>query len=325
MKKLLASCSHFRASKAPKPAAVPDMLYVIIPVHNRRAITCQCLTRIQSILPLGVAVVVVDDGSTDGTAQAVRQQFPWVHLILGNGNLWWSGGVNAGIRYALAHAATAVMTMNDDTLPTRCLFEGMLEQHKNTPHIILGALEIDARLGQVFSAGDRINWWTGKSYPVSYGKQKGELKGLAPVTHLPGRGLLIPAEVFKRVGLFDEDRLPQTVADYDFTHRARRAGFGVYCNYDAPLEMFPDMTAAHRLRKERSWKAYRQNLFGIRGDANLKFFTIFAIKNCPTFCLPTFLAIGYAQRLLGYWLRRPIPRDGRSWKATKDVSIEVNR
>jgi GT2 family glycosyltransferase len=301
------------------------MLYVVIPVHNRKTVTCRCLAKMQEVLPPGVAVVVVDDGSTDGTSDAVREQFPWVHLLQGDGNLWWSGGVNAGIRYALAHSATAVMTMNDDTLPTERLFQGMLEQHRTNTRAVLGALEIDAESDEVFGAGDRMNWWTGQTTPLHAGKSASELNGLAPVTHLPGRSLLIPAEVFERIGLFDEKRLPQAVADYDFTHRARRAGFGVYCNYDAPLLMFPDMTAGRSLRRQRSWRAYWHNLFGIRGDANLKFFTVFALKNCPIICLPGFLAIGYAQRLFGYWLRRPIAPVSKGRKADVACCAAENR
>ena len=279
------------------------MLYVVIPVHNRKTVTTRCLAKVQEVLPPGVAVVVVDDGSTDGTSDVIREHFPWVHLLHGDGNLWWSGGVNAGVRYALANSATAVMTMNDDTLPTASLFQNMLAQHRKHPHAVLGALEIDADSEEVFSPGERIDWWTGKVKSVRAGKHASELRGLAPVTHLPGRSLLIPAEVFQRIGLFDEKRLPQAVADYDFTHRARRAGFGLYCNHDAPLLMFPAMTSGRALRKQRTWKAYSQNLFGIRGDANLRFFTVFALKNCPAICLPSFLAIGYVRRLVGYWLR----------------------
>ena len=286
-------------------------LYIVIPVHNRRTVTARCLASIRDVAPAGIAVVVVDDGSTDGTSETIREQFPWVHLLQGDGNLWWSGGVNTGIRYALANSASVVMTMNDDTLPTRRLFEGMLDQHAKNPRAVLGALEIDAERGKVCGAGERINWWTGRTRLLWDGKEAGELKGLVPVTHLPGRSLLIPVEVFERIGLFDERRLPQSVADYDFTHRARRAGFSVYCNYEAPLLMYPDMTPGHALRKKRTWKAYRESLFGMRGDANLRFFTVFALENCPRICLPSFLAIGYATRLFGYWLPRPAGPPGQ--------------
>jgi GT2 family glycosyltransferase len=258
----------------------------------------------KSVLPRDATVVVVDDGSTDGTSEAISGQFPWVRLLHGDGNLWWSGGVNAGIRYALQNGAGVVMTMNDDTLVTDAFFPGMLEQHRRNPRALLGALELDAETGEISNGGERINWWTGTRRRL-WLEDVPKSTGLLPVTHLNGRGLLIPVEVFHKIGLFDEASLPQRCADDDFAHRAARAGFGVCLNYDAPLLVFPDMNPAHALRRAYSLKGYWQNLFGIRGDANLKFFTIYALKNCPLACLPSFLAIGYARRVGGYWLHAP--------------------
>ncbi len=64
---------------------------------------------------------------------------------------------------------------------------------------------------------------------------KDQQKGLHKVTHFPGRGLWIPRKVFDVLGLFDEKKFPHYYADYDFTHSAVRAGFEIYCNYDARL------------------------------------------------------------------------------------------
>ena len=280
------------------------MLHIVIPVHNRREVTCRCLGRMRLVLPPVATVVVVDDGSTDGTSDAVCKQFPWVHLLRGDGNLWWSAGVNTGIRYALENGASAVMTMNDDTLVTDTFFPGMLAQHRTNPTALLGALELDAESGEIFNGGYRINWWTGSRRKL-WRREKNMTTGLVPVTHLNGRGLLVPAEVFHKIGLFDEEHLPQRGADEDFAHRAARAGFGLYQNYDAPLLVFPDMNPAHPLRRAYNLKGYWDNLVGIRGDANLGFFTTYALKNCPLACLPSFLAIGYARRIGGYWLHPP--------------------
>lgn len=281
------------------------MLYVVIPVHNRRVLTCRCLAAIQKVLPPDLAVVVVDDGSTDGTSEAVREQFPWVHLLHGDGNLWWSGSVNVGLGYALENGATVVMTMNDDTLVTDHFFPAMLKHHRTTPHALLGALEVNAADGQISYGGERINWWTSVRTKVWESLRKDEMTGLVQVTQLNARGLLIPVEVIQKIGLFDAVHLPQRGADDDFTHRASRAGFSLYCNYDAPLLVCTDVSPGRELRRRFDLKGYWRHLFTRHGDGNLMVFTVYALKNCPKVCLPTFLATGYARRLCGYWLHRP--------------------
>jgi GT2 family glycosyltransferase len=280
------------------------MFYVVIPVHNRSAVTCRCLESIYRVLPDDVRVIVVDDGSTDGTASAIRDRFPWVTVLSGSGSLWWSGSVNLGIRYALSRDASAVITLNDDTQVSDRFFAGMFEQHQAHPHALLGALEIDADTGRISHAGERMRWWTGTLELLSRGLSEPPPRPtLARVTHLNGRGLLIPAEVFHKIGFFDALRLPQRAGDFDFTHRAARAGFALYCNYQAPLLIYPQLHSGRPMRQVRSLHNYMSHLFSLRGDGHLKTFTIYSLKNCPPICLPTFLAAGYARRLLGYWIR----------------------
>jgi GT2 family glycosyltransferase len=80
---------------------------------NGREDTLRCLT---SLRTLGdeLNVICVDNGSVDGTAAAVREQFPEVTLIEAGSNLGYSGGNNLGIRHALEAGARWVMLVNND-------------------------------------------------------------------------------------------------------------------------------------------------------------------------------------------------------------------
>jgi GT2 family glycosyltransferase len=71
-----------------------QFVYIIIPVHNRKQITIACLENLNTCGDLQkYRVIVVDDGSKDGTAEAIREQYPMVEILTGDGNLWWMGAI----------------------------------------------------------------------------------------------------------------------------------------------------------------------------------------------------------------------------------------
>jgi GT2 family glycosyltransferase len=246
--------------------------------------------------------VVVDDGSTDETAAALARDYPEVEVVTGDGNLFWTAGVNAGIRRALALGADRVMTLNNDVVAAPDFVAQMLAAADQNPTAVLGALEFDANTGETIYGGERLDFRTNTRYDLLEELPATKRIGLHPVTYLPGRGLLIPKAVTDKIGLFDEKRLPHYLADFDYTSVARRAGFPVYCNYDAKLSTYPEESGQTLTRKKRSLKGYFQHLFSIRGGGNMMNFTHFALKNCPKPYLPYFLLNGYARRLVGYFL-----------------------
>lgn len=92
---------------------------VLITCFNRRELTLACLQRLFSQeLPEGtnLSVTLVDDGSMDGTGAGVREEFPEVTVLEGDGSLYWCGGM----RKAWAHAAESdpdyYLLLNDDTV-----------------------------------------------------------------------------------------------------------------------------------------------------------------------------------------------------------------
>ena len=278
------------------------MLYLVIPVFNRKEFTRACLESLRAQTNPAFRVVVVDDGSTDGTGAMLRTEFPEVLIEEGDGNLFWTAGVNRGIRRALAEGATRVLTLNNDVLTAPDFVARMLATADEHPTAVLGALELDAATGEPVYGGETLDWRTNTRRDLLETLPADQRRGLHPVTYLPGRGLLIPRQVLETIGLFDEKRLPHYLADYDYTSVARRHGFPVYCNYDARLSTYPEESGQEITRRQRSLRGYYQHLFGIRGGGNLRNFTHFSLKNCPRPYLPYFLLNGYARRLVGYFL-----------------------
>ena len=276
-------------------------IFIIIPVHNRKEFTRQCLHSLQHQTVTDHCIIVIDDGSTDGTSEMLISEFPEVIVLSGNGSLFWTAAINRGIRHALTLGAEYILTFNNDTQASENFLEKMLAFAR--PNILLGALDVDLKTKIPFYGGELIDWKWSRSSFLLHNLNEKDHHGLHEVSLYPGRGLLIHKTVFEAIGLFEEKKLPHYMADYDFTLMARRHGFKIYCNYDAILLTYPEESGDYKLRRKKSIRNYFLHLFGIRGGGNLRNFSVYTFRNCPLKYLPASLLTGYLRRIGGYWLK----------------------
>ena len=115
---------------------------LVIPVYNRRETTLQGLRSLSRINTenLLVKIFVVDDGSTDGTGEAVKNNFPEVELIKGDGTLHYAAGTNRGIEAALEWKPDYIVTMNDDSVFHEEFLQRLMRTAEENPHSIVGSL-----------------------------------------------------------------------------------------------------------------------------------------------------------------------------------------
>jgi GT2 family glycosyltransferase len=278
------------------------MIYIVTPVFNRKTFTKNYLKALGKQTVGNFKIIIVDDGSSDGTSDMIENEFPDVILLKEDGDLWWAEATNIGVRYAIGQKANYIMTLNDDTLPAFDYIEKMLYWSKKKPDTLIGALALDHDTDEIIYGGENRSWKTGRSSYVLDGLSENEKFGLHEVSLFPGRGLLIPVNTFKKIGLYDSKNFPQTMADNDFTHRAINNGFKIFCNYDAKIKIYPDESAAVTLQNNKSLKNYIDHLFGMKGGGNLKWFIKCSLKNCPKRYLLSFIVKGVASRIIGYWI-----------------------
>ncbi len=194
---------------------------VIITVFNRKEETLQCLQSLQAQeLPQGskLTVYLTNDGCTDGTPEAVKEMFPDVKIIDGDGTLFW----NRGMHTAWAAAAKEkdydfFLWLNDDCFLYPQMLKLLLKASstKDDKAIIVGATQSPDHTKQTY--GGRMN---DNSFPVM-----GE--GLKAVDYFNGNIVLIPRQVFISVGNLDS-YFSHRFGDFDYGLRARKANIGIY-------------------------------------------------------------------------------------------------
>ena len=253
------------------------MIYVIIPVHNRKQFTRECLNALEKQTFKKFKVVVVDDGSSDGTSEMITQEFSDVKLIQGDGSLFWTAATNLGVKYALEKKATHIMTLNDDTIPVTDYMNNMSYWANKEPEALLGAFALDYETKKPVYAGYRYAWR--KARQLLHILDKTDQKGIHWVSFYPGRGLVIPSKVFKSIGFYDADNFPQTIADIDFTMRASNNGYKIYCNFDAKLLIHVEESSGLKFRQHFSLENYYKHLFDVKGGGNLTYFTKLVFKH----------------------------------------------
>jgi GT2 family glycosyltransferase len=140
-------------------------IYIVIPVHNRWEATQECLESLRCQTEKDFQVILVDDGSTDGTSYYVRTKYPEAVLLEGDGNLWWAGATNLGVRYSLqtAQAEDYILTLNNDTiLPTTYLCT-LLSLSRRMPRGLIGSIALSyEERDVVVDGGVRIDWPSAK-------------------------------------------------------------------------------------------------------------------------------------------------------------------
>jgi len=284
----------------------PPYIYIIIPVFNRKHFTQKCLLSLKKQTFQNFKVIVVDDGSTDRTGEMIKEEFPEVVLLEGDGNLWWTGATNLGVEYALAQADQTdyILTLNNDTIVRQDYLQYLFDCALNHPNSLIGSIFIsDLKGSTVVDAGVRINWLTAKYTNLAKGRgykdilRTGSL--IQKVNVLSGRGTLIPIEVFQKLGLYNFKRLPHYGADYEFSRRANIKGYKLLINYEAVVISDVKMTGLNNGVNKLGWNDFGKSFFSIKSPNNLKQRWRFAHLCCAGWKLPVFFVCDTARVIIG--------------------------
>ena len=273
------------------------MIHVVIPVHNRLKFTKTCLTSLRNQKKItNLNIIVIDDGSSDGTFDYLKKNFPDITILKSDGSLFWCGAVNFGINYVLKIAEEndwILLVNNDAELKSDALYHLIKSSKKKNRKAITGSLTLSSKDKQtVIKSGTIIrSWFFNITEHIFKDYKYNHLSNLEPkeVDLITGRCLLHPIEIFKKVGNYDSITFNHYGGDDEFSIRAKRYGYSVLL---CPLSVVFLVEDKKISPKKFTISNFLYSLFNIKSSSNIINKFRLTKKIVPFYAKPSFFFIG---------------------------------
>lgn len=224
---------------------IDPKIYVVLPVHNRVNITSKFIECLKQQIYKKYHLVLVDDGSTDGTAEYVKKQIDNLTVLYGNGNLWWAGSLSEAYRYLSKIEAAdedIVLIGNDDTTFDPDYFEKVINDRDLKPGTLVvspgHSISLDfTSLRPKIERGFAIDWPSLSVYKLTEGQEPDAVTT---------RGLYMHYATYKSLGPLHPWLLPHYLSDLEYTIRAKRRGFKLIISSDTHVYVDRSRTGSHR-------------------------------------------------------------------------------
>jgi GT2 family glycosyltransferase len=254
-----------------------EKIYILLPVHNRREITRHFIQCLRTQTYSNYHLVLIDDGSTDNTAEMVLSYLKNVTVIKGTGNWWWAGSLQQGYLWLKARdisPSDLVLIINDDTeFQSDFLHNGLTILSRSKKSLLLAQC-FSKQTDQLIDAGIRISW-----NRFSFDSEKNSEK----INCLSTRGLFLRYKDFLTIGGFYPWLLPHYTSDYEFTIRAFRKGLMPLVDSELKLWLDEFSTGDHNfneLKEASIWK-FLQSYFSKKSALNPVYLIVFVALCCP--------------------------------------------
>lgn len=212
----------------------PKVVIVVLN-WNGKDHTTECLNSLKGITYPNYTVLLVDNGSTDGSVEYFREQYPTLPLIENKANLGYAGGNNAGIEIAIGELADYILLLNNDTIVDPGFLDELVTVAESSDSIgIVGPMVYYYdNPGLINSAGSKMNWLLSLGNNIGLGTiDCGQYHDVREVDAVTGCALLIKAGVVEQIGPLDS-RFFILLEDIDWCLRAKKHGYKIMFCPDA--------------------------------------------------------------------------------------------
>ncbi|WP_162341346.1 glycosyltransferase family 2 protein [Cyclobacterium salsum] len=197
-------------------------LAIIILNWNGWDFTCACLKSLERSGFSAEAIIVVDNGSDDGSDRKIKKQFPRVQLILHPVNAGFTGGNNLGIKAALDQGYAYIMLLNNDTEVGADFWKPLLEEMQGHPETaaVQPLIYFLHPKSKIWNAGGKYQSWLGMAQTIHHPYSNDPY----PTDWITGCAILVRASVLEKIGLLDEHYFAY-FEDVDWSLRMRKEGY----------------------------------------------------------------------------------------------------
>lgn len=204
------------------------LVAIIVPVHNEKKHTEEFLESFKSVTYPNFKIIVIDDGSTDGTEDMIRNKYPYVCLLKGDGNLFWSRAFNLGAHKARKLKAEYILQIDNDTRVDPDFLSVLVDTARKYPDSIITSKVLyfyDPK--RLIDAGGGIDWLRGGLFLRGYDEIDGEKYDEVYEVKYGVMGFLVKTAYFFDIGMIDSRCFPHWRGEVDFMLRARKKGYRI--------------------------------------------------------------------------------------------------
>lgn len=193
---------------------------VLMTVHNRKNTTLRCLRQFyccNNLYKFDIDFYLMNDGCTDGTTEAVCNEFPMINILKGDGNLYWNRGMYSAWREASKTPHDYYLWLNDDTMLFPNALETLFDDYKMAgDYSIISGCCCDTATQSIVTYGGLIN--DEMRMPI----------GTIQVTEkINGNFVLIPKDVYNQIGNLNP-YFHHSLGDWEYGIRAKKANVKLY-------------------------------------------------------------------------------------------------